>query len=247
MVGLISTGLASLSKAHSCAAESNSLVLPFVVQQVVEHQGAETESLSPSHSPPRGQLSKGNWDPPGEGIRPSSCCCWIRVTIFTHYRDDHSYRKSSHDEAKEKVSFTDPVMGLLCWILWCIFLKYHLPPCEDSSRKLTVNELVKIKAKSSARQTQQRLDRCTGEGRPEERWGLGGKPTQISNGKAHKFSFSQLLSPVLQYQTLTTVKPTAWWGQGSSCPAQMRRKLVPLADCSSNLVTDFKGSSSAAT
>lgn len=59
-VGLISTGLVSLSTSHSRAALSNILVLPFVFQQVVEHQGAETESLSPSHSSPRSQLSKGN-------------------------------------------------------------------------------------------------------------------------------------------------------------------------------------------
>lgn len=59
-VGLISTGLAALSTSRSRAALSNVLVLPFVFQQVVEHQGAETESLSPSHSSPRSQLSKGN-------------------------------------------------------------------------------------------------------------------------------------------------------------------------------------------
>lgn len=74
-VGLIATGLASLSKARSHAVASNSLVLPFVFQQVVEHQGAETESLSPSHSSPRSQLSKGDRNPAGEGIRPGSRRC----------------------------------------------------------------------------------------------------------------------------------------------------------------------------
>lgn len=58
-LSLISSGLAPLLKA-TAVQPSHSSELPFVFQQVVEHQGAETESVGPSHSPPRSQLSKGN-------------------------------------------------------------------------------------------------------------------------------------------------------------------------------------------